>query len=63
MLNVKGGKLPIRKKERRMSGFHLALFVPMAIAVVSMGRNSAPIVNMLGALILVVGLIANVVYC
>lgn len=46
-----------------MSGFQLALFVPMAIAVVSMGRESAQIVNVLGALILVVGLIANVVYC
>ena len=46
-----------------MSGFQLALFVPMAVAAVSMGRESAPIVNVLGALILVVGLIANVVYC
>lgn len=46
-----------------MSGFQLALFVPMAVAVVSMGRESAPIVNVLGALILIVGLIANVVYC
>lgn len=52
-----------KEKEKRMSGFQLALFVPMAVAVVSMGRESAPIVNVLGVLILVVGLIANVVYC
>ena len=46
-----------------MSGFQLALFAPMALAVLAMGRQAPKSVNVIGGVILVAGLVSNAVYC
>lgn len=46
-----------------MNGFQIAVFIPMALATLSMGRTASKATNVIGGAIIAVGFVANVVYC
>lgn len=46
-----------------MNGFQIAVFIPMALAIFSMGRQAPKVVNVIGGVIIAVGFVANAVYC
>lgn len=46
-----------------MNGFQIAVFIPMAIAIVSMGRTASKATNVIGSIVIALGFVANAVYC
>lgn len=46
-----------------MNGFQFAIFIPMAVAVLLMGRQAPKVVNFVGGLVLGLGFLANALYC